>query len=207
MSDIQPRATRMGSRLGWVEFDFRLARDGNIEPTDKALYAAIASFVDVGTRRSSSEFGTVANDVAEDVPTRKRLSECIGKSVDTVDRCITRLEQLGLLKVHRRMHPDNPKVYVPSEYELLPYQPQPVVAPAAISPSPRKRAPISATKRARILVRDGHRCRKCSATEDLTIDHIKHWSRGGSNADDNLRVLCRSCNSKRSDGSLDGVDA
>ncbi|WP_331731801.1 HNH endonuclease (plasmid) [Streptomyces sp. NBC_01005] len=207
MSGIQPRATRRGTRLDWVKFDFELARDGSIEPTAKALYAAIASFVDVETRRSSNEIGTIANDVSEDVPTRKRLAECIGKSVDTVDRCITSLEQRGLLKVHRRTHPDNPKVYVPSEYELLPYQPQPVVAPAAVVAPPRKRMPISATKRARVLARDGHRCRKCSAIEDLTIDHIKHWSRGGSNADDNLRVLCRSCNSRRSDGSLDGVDA
>ncbi|MEV0449858.1 HNH endonuclease [Streptomyces sp. NPDC050600] len=202
-----PYATRRGDRLDWVRFDFELARDGSIEPTDKALYAAISSFVDAETRRSSNDVGTVANDVSEDVPTRQRLAECIGKSVSTVDRCIKSLEQRGLLKVHRRRHPDNPKVFVPSEYELLPYQPQPRVVPAVIVPPPRKRVPISEAKRARVLTRDGHSCRGCGANEDLTIDHIKHWSRGGSNADDNLRVLCRSCNSKRSDGSLDGVDA
>jgi hypothetical protein len=193
--------------LDWVKFDFELARDGSVEPTDKALYAAIASFVDIDTRRSSTEYGTVANDVSEDVPTRKRLAECIGKSVRTVDRCIKSLEQQGLLKVHRRRHPDNPKVWVPSEYELLPYQPQPSVTLAVIVAPPRKRVPISATKRLRVLARDGHKCGSCGTSEDLTIDHIKHWSRGGSNADENLRVLCRSCNSRRSDGPLDGVDA
>lgn len=207
MSSVHPRATRSGSRLSWVEFDFELARDGGVDPTDKALYAAIASFVDIETRRSSKEIGTVANELSEDVPTRKRLAECIGKSVDTVDRCIARLEQKGLLKVHRRTHPDNPKVYVPSEYELLPYQPAAKVTVAVKVPGPRKRTSLSATKRARILARDGHRCRKCGATTDLTIDHVQHWSRGGSNADDNLRVLCRSCNSRRCDGSLEGVDA
>jgi hypothetical protein len=207
VTGIKPYATRRGDRLDWVRFDFELARDGSIEPTDKALYAAIASFVDIETRRSSGAFGTVTNDVAEDVPTRKRLAECIGKSIYTVDRSVKSLEQLGLLKVHRRTHPDNPKVCIPSEYELLPYQPRPAVAQAVIAAPPRNRLPISATKRARVLARNGHKCQKCSTTADLTIDHIKHWSRGGSNADDNLRVLCRSCNSKRSDGSLDGVDA
>lgn len=200
MTGIKPRATRRGSRLDWVKFDFELARDGSIDPTDKALYAAIASFVDIETGRTS-------NDSSEDVPTRRRLAECIGKSVFTVDRSVKSLEQRCLLKVHRRTHPDNPKVFLPSEYDLLPYQLQPAMPPVVIVAPPRRRVPISATKRARILARDGHKCGKCGTTADLTLDHIKHWSRGGSNADANLRVLCRSCNSRRSDGSLDGVDA
>lgn len=200
-----PKATRRGAQSDWIKFDFELARAGSVDPTEKALYAAIASFVDVETRRSPGHVGTVANDVHEDVPTRKRLAECIGKSIYTVDRCIKSLERHGLLKVHRRVHPENPKVHIPSEYELLPYQPQAAPAPPVVV-RPRKRVAISATKRARILARDGHMCRKCSATVDLTIDHVEHWSRGGSNADANLRVLCRPCNSKRCDGSLDGVD-
>jgi hypothetical protein len=179
-----------------------------VDPTDKAVYAAITSFVDPATGRSPSvsvDIGSYA--LPDDIPTRKRLAECIGKTIVTVDRSIRRLEDLGLLRVHRQVHPDNPKVHVPSVYELFPHQPKPDQAAKVVVPGPRKRLPLSPTKRARIMARDGHRCQHCGATEDLTIDHVQHWSRGGTNADDNLRVLCRSCNSQRHDGTLEGLDS
>jgi DNA-binding transcriptional MocR family regulator len=172
------------------------------------VYAAIASFVDPKTGMSPSVTADVGSTVLpENIPTRKRLASCIGKSIFTVDRSIKRLEQRGLILVHRHTHPENTKAHAPSQYELLPYRPQPTPIPKQTATVARKRLPISATKRTRIMARDGHRCQKCGATEDLTIDHIQHWSRGGTNADDNLRVLCRSCNSQRSDGSLEGLDS
>ena len=119
MSGMRPRATRRGSRLDWVKFDFELARDGSVDTTDKALYAAIASFVDIETRESPDAGDVDLNGIPEDVPTRKRLAECIGKSVDTVDRSTKRLEERRLLKVHRQADPDHPKLNLPSEYELL----------------------------------------------------------------------------------------
>lgn len=191
-----------------MRFDRALARDGSVDPTDKAVYAALASFIDPATGRSpSSEVDLGSIFLPEDVPTRKRIAECIGKTIATVDRSIKRLEARGLIRVHRKVHSDNPKVHVPSEYELLPYRPEPKEPAKVAIPAPRKRLPISPTKRARIMARDGHTCQKCGATEDLTIDHIQHWSRGGTNADANLRVLCRSCNSKRRDGLLEGFDS
>lgn len=60
---------------------------------------------------------------------------------------------------------------------------------------PRNRVP--ADVRLRVYARDGHRCVQCGSTDDLTIDHIWPWSRGGRNEEDNLRVLCRSCNSAK----------
>jgi hypothetical protein len=53
------------------------------------------------------------------------------------------------------------------------------------------------TKRQEILDRDGGRCLECGATEDLTIDHIVPRSKGGTHDDDNLRTLCRRCNSAK----------
>jgi hypothetical protein len=102
-----------------VKFDFDLARDGSVDPTDKALYAAIASFVDMDTRESPETIDVDLNGIPRDVPTRKRLAACIGRSVDTVDRATKRLEERGLLRVHRQEDPDNPKLSLPSEYELL----------------------------------------------------------------------------------------
>lgn len=114
-----PRATRRGLALDWVKFDAELARDGSVDPVDKALYAAIGSFVDAETRESPAMEALDPNNVPPWVPTRKRLAECIGKSVDTVDRSTKRLESLGLLKVHRQPDPTNPRRMLPSEYELL----------------------------------------------------------------------------------------
>ncbi|NUV54583.1 helix-turn-helix domain-containing protein [Streptomyces coelicolor] len=119
---ITPRVTRRGSRLDWVKFDFDLSRDGSVDPTDKALYAAIASFVDLETRESPETVSVDLNAIPADVPTRKRLAACIGRSVDTVDRATKRLEDRGLLRVHRQPDPTNPKVMLPSEYELLDHE-------------------------------------------------------------------------------------
>ena len=62
---------------------------------------------------------------------------------------------------------------------------------------PRTRAPIPPEVRLAVYARDGHRCVECDAAEDLTLDHIIPWSKGGPDTEDNLRVLCRSCNSRK----------
>lgn len=52
------------------------------------------------------------------------------------------------------------------------------------------------------LSRDGHRCVACGAEDDLTVDHIEALDTllktGGDPFDeDNLRTLCRPCNSRK----------
>lgn len=103
--------------LDWVKFDRGLSRDGSVPPTWKALYAALASFADQDSRETPD--GPEDDD---DVPTRSRLAECIGKSVDTVDRATKGLEDLGFLEVERRKDPDNPKRNIPSLYRLLDHE-------------------------------------------------------------------------------------
>jgi len=56
---------------------------------------------------------------------------------------------------------------------------------------------IPAHVRRTVFARDGHACLWCGAAADLTLDHIKPWSLGGPDTVENLRVLCRSCNSSR----------
>ncbi|MER7370423.1 hypothetical protein [Nonomuraea wenchangensis] len=112
---LVPRVVRPAG-LDWVKFDAELARDGSVDPVDKALYAALASFVDSDDRDSDPD------PDGDDVPTRARLAECIGRSIDTVDRVTKRLEERGLLRVHRRRNPDNPREHLPSVYELLDYE-------------------------------------------------------------------------------------
>lgn len=64
---------------------------------------------------------------------------------------------------------------------------------------------ITRETRELVMARGGHRCSECHATEHLTMDHIVAYAKGGSNEADNLRVLCRKCNSKKGSSSLQGV--
>jgi len=50
-----------------------------------------------------------------------------------------------------------------------------------------------------VLSRDGYQCQYCGSTEDLHIDHIYPFSRGGPSTKENLQVLCASCNLEKSD--------
>jgi hypothetical protein len=66
----------------------------------------------------------------------------------------------------------------------------------------RKRSPIKTTERRRLLVKADYRCeyvnretnKRCQSTYQLQIDHEIPIARGGTNAPENLRVLCRTHN-------------
>lgn len=61
------------------------------------------------------------------------------------------------------------------------------------------RAVIPEYTRNNVFKRDGHKCVKCGSGDDLCLDHIKPFSRGGATHESNLQTLCRSCNSKKGD--------
>lgn len=79
------------------------------------------------------------------------------------------------------------------------------------NPSPTFGRGVTATQRARILLRNGYTCQICgSGAGDphpldptkklrLHIDHIVPVSQGGTDEDSNLRVLCSACNEGRKD--------
>ncbi len=52
-------------------------------------------------------------------------------------------------------------------------------------------------KHARIMLRDGYRCRYCCGSTDLTIDHLVPPRFGGTQKDSNLVTCCRPCNSRK----------
>lgn len=60
-----------------------------------------------------------------------------------------------------------------------------------------RRRPIPADVRNRVFERDGWACLTCGTDQHLTLDHIQPWSRGGSDDENNLCTLCRSCNSRK----------
>ena len=49
-----------------------------------------------------------------------------------------------------------------------------------------------------VMGRDKNECNYCGSTDHLQIDHIYPMVRGGSNDLDNLQILCRKCNVKKS---------
>ena len=66
---------------------------------------------------------------------------------------------------------------------------------------------IRKEKRLAIYMRDGMACAYCGQTlEDgiqLSLDHLKPYSKGGSNSERNLVTCCMHCNSSRGDRDLD----
>lgn len=48
-----------------------------------------------------------------------------------------------------------------------------------------------------VYERDGFTCVACGVTDQLSLDHIMPYSRGGPDTMENLRCLCRRCNSRK----------
>lgn len=57
--------------------------------------------------------------------------------------------------------------------------------------------PLTDVIRRRIYARDGRKCAQCGSEKALSIDHIIPVSRGGNSVDENLQVLCLSCNCRK----------
>lgn len=69
------------------------------------------------------------------------------------------------------------------------------------TPKPKRNRRISGKVRQNVLMRDNYTCQICGATvkdgAKLEIDHIIPKSKGGSDNENNLQVLCRQCNREK----------
>lgn len=59
------------------------------------------------------------------------------------------------------------------------------------------RPAIPAAVRRAVMERDGATCQECGSKNSPSLDHIVPFSHGGPDTVENLRVLCRPCNSRR----------
>ncbi len=62
-------------------------------------------------------------------------------------------------------------------------------------PSPRY---ISSEVRNKVWLRDDGKCKRCGVRANLEFDHIIPVSKGGSNTEKNIELLCKGCNIKKS---------
>lgn len=62
---------------------------------------------------------------------------------------------------------------------------------------PDRHIPIEVKKK--VWYRDKGKCQSCGNTENLEFDHIIPISKGGSNTEKNIQILCWRCNSLKRD--------
>lgn len=84
-----------------------------------------------------------------------------------------------------------------SKHQIPHYRETPSQLPAPEGQQDDRGPAFSEALRQRILERDNYACAECGVKENLAIEHIVPWSKGGSNHDDNLRTLCRACNNAK----------
>ena len=63
---------------------------------------------------------------------------------------------------------------------------------------PERSRIISQNTKMYVWQRDGGKCVECGSKENLEYDHIIPFSKGGSNSDRNIQLLCESCNRSKS---------
>lgn len=70
--------------------------------------------------------------------------------------------------------------------------------PINIRDEGKKNRSISKKVRDSVWRRDGGRCVECDSNENLEYDHIIPFSKGGSNTERNIQLLCEVCNRNKS---------
>lgn len=71
------------------------------------------------------------------------------------------------------------------------------IDPRSTKPQQPKKRLITQALRTKVFERDAYRCVHCQSHVDLSVDHIKPESVGGTLEMSNLQTLCRSCNSRK----------
>ncbi|RZI40512.1 HNH endonuclease [Herbaspirillum sp. HC18] len=63
----------------------------------------------------------------------------------------------------------------------------------------QRREPIPESVKLLVWARDKGACVKCGSQENLHFDHVIPVAKGGGNSEENIQILCRICNLRKSD--------
>ena len=91
------------------------------------------------------------------------------------------------------------KHYVKEMKKLEKFQKELEIIERLASKPEISREPIPESVRMFVWRRDGGKCVKCGTKENLEFDHIIPVSKGGSNTERNIQILCEQCNREKSD--------
>ncbi len=91
------------------------------------------------------------------------------------------------------------KYYVKEMKKLDRFQKELQIIERLASEPELAREPIPEAVRMFVWRRDGGKCVKCGSKENLEFDHIIPVSKGGSNTERNIQILCEHCNREKSD--------
>jgi len=91
------------------------------------------------------------------------------------------------------------KYYVREQKKLEKFQKELEIIERLASETGISREPISESVRMFVWRRDGGQCVKCGSKENLEFDHIIPLSKGGSNTERNIQILCEHCNREKAD--------
>lgn len=75
---------------------------------------------------------------------------------------------------------------------------QELIDEGVIFPEANKRPPIPRDTVDAVWNRDGGKCVYCGSTENIHLDHIIPFSKGGATCIENLQLLCEKCNKSKS---------
>jgi hypothetical protein len=165
-----PRPSRPWFRF-YVEApnDLKLRR---LTPAQRWLWVCV-----LGAARQSREPGVLL--IAGNEPWNYRdLADYSGMSVAETKKGMNAIERLGLVD---RID----ETWCVPQWDARQYEGD--FARSGLTPAIRKA----------VMARDGAACVECDSADDLTIDHVVAVTKGGTNDLENLRVLCRPCNSKK----------
>ena len=137
-----------------------------------------------------------ADDAGECSLPHKALADLVGASKRTVMMAVKQLTEQGCLTSVRQQS-DN-RASMANRYCLHLDRVGGGDAPEQPAPRPKRRS-VSTSKALAVFARDAYMCQHCGTRDQLTVDHIKPVARGGGNELENLRTLCRPCNSSKGD--------